>query len=83
MYNWKSGQIRLLLVDDADEERIVIFATDEGLQHLSKSNEWVYEWTFCLETYRVYAALCNKNKNEWYFCYGRLLLAHKKNPVYL
>ena len=42
---------RLLLVDDGDvddEDRIVIFATDEGLQNLSKSSEWYMDSNFAL-----------------------------------
>ena len=39
---------RLLLVDDGDEDRLVIFATDEGLQNLSKSNEWYMDGNFAL-----------------------------------
>jgi len=32
---------RLLLVDDGDEDRLVIFATDEGLQNLSNYDIYI------------------------------------------
>jgi hypothetical protein len=39
---------RLLLVDDGDEDRLVIFATNERLQNLSKCNEWYMDGNFAL-----------------------------------
>jgi hypothetical protein len=33
---------RLLLIDDGDEDRLVIFATDEGLQNLSNYDIYIY-----------------------------------------
>jgi len=63
---------RLLLVDDGDKDRIIIFATDDGLHHLSKANEWYMDGNFTLspkEFMQLYVIRIKPNKNGMFLTF--------------